>query len=61
MVEKYYEEELRYLYESGREFAKAHPDRRSFSMLTQWETATRTWSGCLRALRSFRRASAKTR
>ncbi len=27
MIEKYYEEELRYLYESGREFAKAHPDR----------------------------------
>jgi type VI secretion system protein ImpG len=30
MVEKYYEEELRYLYESGREFAKAHPDRAQF-------------------------------
>ncbi|MDG5814746.1 type VI secretion system baseplate subunit TssF [Chitinispirillales bacterium ANBcel5] len=27
MIEKYYEEELRYLYESGREFANAHPDR----------------------------------
>jgi type VI secretion system protein ImpG len=27
MIEKYYEEELRYLYESGREFAHAHPDR----------------------------------
>jgi type VI secretion system protein ImpG len=27
MIEKYYEEELRYLYESGREFARAHPDR----------------------------------
>ncbi|MFP4242377.1 MAG: type VI secretion system baseplate subunit TssF [Chitinispirillaceae bacterium] len=27
MIEKYYEEELRYLFESGREFAKAHPDR----------------------------------
>ena len=25
MIEKYYEEELRYLYESGSEFAKAHP------------------------------------
>lgn len=25
MIEKYYEEELRYLYESGAEFAKAHP------------------------------------
>ncbi len=30
MIEKYYEEELRYLYESGREFAKAHPDRAQF-------------------------------
>lgn len=30
MIEKYYEEELRYLYESGREFAKAHPDRARF-------------------------------
>lgn len=27
MIEKYYEEELRYLYDSGKEFAKAHPDR----------------------------------
>jgi type VI secretion system protein ImpG len=27
MIEKYYDEELRYLYESGREFAKTHPDR----------------------------------
>ncbi|KMQ52591.1 type VI secretion system protein ImpG/VasA [Chitinispirillum alkaliphilum] len=27
MIEKYYEEELRYLYQSGCEFAKAHPDR----------------------------------
>jgi type VI secretion system protein ImpG len=27
MIEKYYDEELRYLYESGREFAKSHPDR----------------------------------
>ena len=25
MIENYYEEELRYLYESGSEFAKAHP------------------------------------
>jgi type VI secretion system protein ImpG len=30
MIEKYYEEELRYLYESGREFAHAHPDRAQF-------------------------------
>lgn len=30
MIEGYYEEELRYLYESGREFAKAHPDRAQF-------------------------------
>jgi len=30
MIEKYYEEELRYLYESGSEFAKAHPDRAQF-------------------------------
>jgi type VI secretion system protein ImpG len=30
MIEKYYEEELRYLYESGREFALAHPDRARF-------------------------------
>ena len=30
MIEKYYEEELRYLYESGREFANAHPDRAQF-------------------------------
>jgi type VI secretion system protein ImpG len=30
MIEKYYEDELRYLYESGREFAKAHPDRAQF-------------------------------
>jgi type VI secretion system protein ImpG len=30
MIEKYYEEELRYLYESGREFARAHPDRAQF-------------------------------
>ncbi|MBN1601267.1 MAG: type VI secretion system baseplate subunit TssF [Chitinispirillaceae bacterium] len=28
--ERYYEEELRYLYESGREFARAHPDRAQF-------------------------------
>ncbi|MBN1309088.1 MAG: type VI secretion system baseplate subunit TssF, partial [Chitinispirillaceae bacterium] len=27
MIEKYYEEELRYLYDSGKEFARAHPDR----------------------------------
>jgi len=30
MIEKYYEEELRYLYESGREFARTHPDRARF-------------------------------
>ncbi len=30
MIEKYYEDELRYLYESGKEFAKAHPDRARF-------------------------------
>jgi len=30
MIKKYYEEELRYLYESGKEFAKAHPDRAQF-------------------------------
>lgn len=30
MIEKYYEEELRYLYESGKEFAKAYPDRARF-------------------------------
>jgi type VI secretion system protein ImpG len=30
MIDKYYEDELRYLYESGREFAKAHPDRAHF-------------------------------
>ncbi len=30
MIEKYYEEELRYLYESGRQFAKAHPDQAKF-------------------------------
>jgi type VI secretion system protein ImpG len=27
VIERYYDEELRYLYESGREFARAHPDR----------------------------------
>jgi type VI secretion system protein ImpG len=30
MIEKYYEEEIRYLYESGRQFAKAHPDQARF-------------------------------
>jgi type VI secretion system protein ImpG len=30
MIEKYYEEELRYLYESGRQFARAHPDQARF-------------------------------
>ncbi|MCX7727005.1 MAG: type VI secretion system baseplate subunit TssF [Chitinispirillaceae bacterium] len=30
MIQKYYEEELRYLYDSGKEFAKAHPDRARF-------------------------------
>ena len=30
MVEKFYEEELFYLYDSGKEFAKAHPDRAQF-------------------------------
>jgi len=30
MIEKYYEEELRYLLDSGRQFAKAHPDRARF-------------------------------
>jgi type VI secretion system protein ImpG len=30
MIDTYYEEELRYLYNSGREFAKAHPDRAQF-------------------------------
>jgi type VI secretion system protein ImpG len=29
-TEQYYEEELRYLYDSGREFAHAHPDRAQF-------------------------------
>lgn len=30
MIEKYYEEELKYLYESGREFSKIHPDRAQY-------------------------------
>jgi len=30
MIERYFEEELRYLYESGRVFARAHPDRARF-------------------------------
>jgi type VI secretion system protein ImpG len=30
MIEKYFEEELRYLYESGKEFAKAHPQRAQY-------------------------------
>lgn len=30
MIEKYFEEELRYLYDSGCEFAKAHPDRANY-------------------------------
>jgi type VI secretion system protein ImpG len=30
MTDKYFEEELRYLYESGKEFAAAHPDRARF-------------------------------
>ena len=30
MIEKYYEDELRYLYDSGKAFAKAHPDRAHF-------------------------------
>ncbi len=30
MFEQYYEEELRYLYESGKLFAKAHPERAQF-------------------------------
>lgn len=30
MIEKYYEEELQYLYKSGKEFAKSHPDRARF-------------------------------
>jgi len=30
MINKYFEEELRYLYESGKEFAQAHPDRARF-------------------------------
>ncbi|MBD3419722.1 MAG: type VI secretion system baseplate subunit TssF [Chitinivibrionales bacterium] len=30
MIEKYYEEELRYLIDSGKEFARAHPDRGRF-------------------------------
>ena len=30
MIEKYYEEELRYLYDSGKEFSRAHPDRAQF-------------------------------
>ncbi len=30
MIEKYYEEELKYIYESGREFSKIHPDRAQF-------------------------------
>ena len=30
MIEKYYEEEMRYLHESGRQFAKAHPEQARF-------------------------------
>ncbi len=30
MIDQYYEEELRYLYQSGREFARAHPDKARF-------------------------------
>jgi type VI secretion system protein ImpG len=30
MIEKYYEDELRYLYQSGKEFANAHPDRAKY-------------------------------
>ena len=30
MIDRYYDEELRYLYESGKAFARAHPDRARF-------------------------------
>jgi len=30
MINRYYEEELRYLHEAGKEFAQAHPDRAQF-------------------------------
>ena len=30
MIQKYYEEELQYLYESGKEFARAHPEQARF-------------------------------
>jgi hypothetical protein len=49
---RYYEAEMRYLREAGKEFAQAFPDRaRRCSTSTASASAIRTSSGCSKALR----------
>ena len=49
---RYYEAEMRYLREAGKEFARAHPDRAAMLNLINPAPATLTWSASLKALPS---------
>lgn len=49
---RYYEAEMRYLREAGKEFARAHPDRAAMLNLDKPGARGRMWNACLKALPS---------
>jgi type VI protein secretion system component VasA len=49
---RYYEAEMRYLRDAGREFADAFPDRARELGLIAEASATLMWNGCSKASRS---------
>lgn len=49
---RYFDAEMRYLREAGKEFAEAFPDRAALLNLDKPGRRTPMWSDCSRALRS---------
>lgn len=47
---RYYEAEMRYLREAGKEFARAHPDRAAMLNLDKPAPAIPMWNACSKAL-----------
>ncbi|SPW22238.1 Uncharacterized protein conserved in bacteria [Cronobacter sakazakii] len=48
---RYYEAEMRYLREAGKEFSRAHPDRAAMLNLDKPAPAILTSNACLKGLR----------
>lgn len=49
LTQRYYEAEMRYLREAGKEFAQAYPDRAAMLNLDKLAHAIPMWSACSKA------------